>query len=71
MYFRPERFQDRCEENKDVMIPDDLLPPSDDDSDSDQLDIVVNANRPKKIYTDSDESSDDLDETSEQPAKPP
>ena len=44
------------------MIPDDMLPPSD-DSDNDEIaDMVVNANRPQVVYEDTDTSTDDDDE---------
>lgn len=44
------------------MIPDDMLPPSD-DSDNDEIaDMVVNANRPRVVYEDTDSSSEDDDD---------
>ena len=48
--------------NKDEMIPDDLLPPSDEESDEERELTVVNANRQNvAVYeeTDSEESEDE------------
>lgn len=41
------------------MIPDDMLPPSDDSDNDDIGDMVVNANRPQVVYEDTDSDSED------------
>ena len=47
------------------MIPDDMLPPSDSDSDCETNEAVHNPNRPKAQYYDSEEETDDDEEEEE------
>ncbi|XP_064622419.1 probable RNA-binding protein EIF1AD [Lineus longissimus] len=54
----PKEFESGEVAEPDQMIPDDMLPPSD-DSDYDEGDLVVNANRRNVYY---EESSDESDE---------
>lgn len=56
----PEAFKDSQEAKSDCMIPDDLLPPSDDSDDDNDCDSVVNINRQQvAVYDESDDSEDD------------
>ena len=41
------------------MIPDDMLPPSDDSDNEDIGDMVVNTNRAQVVYEETDSSSDE------------
>ncbi|XP_060581931.1 probable RNA-binding protein EIF1AD [Ruditapes philippinarum] len=58
----PAGFSD-CSDNKNSngMIPDDMLPPSDSDSEDEENlgDKVINTNRPTVTYEESDSSEDD------------
>ncbi|XP_071080390.1 probable RNA-binding protein EIF1AD [Haliotis cracherodii] len=54
----PPAFEERTTQGKNDMIPDDMLPPSD-DSDEDLADMVVNTNRPQVVYVDTDSSDED------------
>ena len=57
---RPSGFDDsNTNSSANSMIPDDMLPPSDDSDNEDIGDMVVNANRPQVMYEDCDTSSDD------------
>ncbi|XP_060081647.1 probable RNA-binding protein EIF1AD [Ylistrum balloti] len=56
----PAAFQDSEETKSDGMIPDDLLPPSDDSDEENECDIVVNINRQQvAVYDESDDSEED------------
>ncbi|XP_071164076.1 probable RNA-binding protein EIF1AD [Mytilus edulis] len=59
----PDAFMETTNTEKDQMIPDDMLPPSD-SSDEDVGDLVVNTNRQKvAVYEESDnETSEDDDD---------
>lgn len=58
----PEGFSDDSNnKNSDCMIPEDMLPPSDSDSENEENlgDKVINANRPTVTYAESDSSEND------------
>lgn len=62
LFFRPSGFSDgSSNKNSNSMIPEDMLPPSDSDSDSeDNLgDKVINTNRPTVTYVESDSSEEE------------
>ena len=62
VYFtcRPAGFEDSNTNScNNGMIPDDMLPPSDDSDNDDIGDMVVNANRPQVMYEDTDSDSED------------
>ena len=61
MFFhRPPGFEDiSTNTNTNGMIPDDMLPPSDDSDNEDIGDMVVNTNRAQVVYEETDSSSDE------------
>lgn len=59
----PTVFDDNIKSSDNNMIPDDLLPPSDSDSDNEGLaDKVVNANRQQMVMYEEEEEEDSSDE---------
>ena len=66
IYFRPNAFATDQKPAADQMIPDDMLPPSDDESDyEDEREILTaNPNRPlmAAVGSDSDSDSDEMSE---------
>ena len=63
--FRPAGFaEDISDKNCNSLIPEDMLPPSDSDSDNEHLgEQVINTNRPTVAYD--DESSDENEDLEE------
>lgn len=59
-FFRPSAFEDHSKTTSGGIIPDDMLPPSDDSDNEEMSGVVVNANRP--VYVESDEESEDESE---------
>lgn len=54
-------FDDNIKSSDNNMIPDDLLPPSDSDSDNEGLaDMVVNANRQQMVMYEEDSSGEEV-----------
>ncbi len=65
IYFRPERFTDHEKNTEEEMIPNDMLPPNDSDSDYDEDggDIMTaNPNRPHITFEDDDDDTCDSEE---------
>ena len=62
IFSRPTGFEDsNPNSSANCMIPDDMLPPSDDSDNEDIGDMVVNANRPQVVHEDCDTSTDEDD----------